>query len=52
VQLHDVLFSLVDERSESSGERLAKEVFSKDGVFMATSGVFEGYEGKLRQWWE
>ena len=47
VQLYDLFFTLVDTRSETSGSRLAEEIFTQDGIFMATSGSFEGGEGIL-----
>lgn len=47
VQLYDLFFTLVDTTSETSGNRLAEEVFAEDGIFMATSGSFEGGEGIL-----
>ena len=47
VQLYDLFFSLVDTRSETSGSRLAEEIFTQDGIFIATSGSFEGREGIL-----
>ncbi len=47
VQLYDLFFSLVDTRSETSGSHLAEEIFTEDGVFMATSGSFQGHEGTL-----
>ena len=45
VQLFDLLFTLVDTKSETTGERLAEEVFKSDGIFMATSGSFQGHDG-------
>ena len=48
VQLYDLFFSLVDTRSETAGIQLAEEIFTKDGVFMATSGSFQGSEGTFR----
>ena len=45
MRLYDLFFSLVDAKSETSGNRLADEIFTQDGIFMATSGSFEGDEG-------
>ncbi len=44
-QLIDRFFSLVDNKGSDSGERLAREVFTEDGKFFATSGDFEGSAG-------
>ncbi|KAI5458341.1 hypothetical protein BGZ63DRAFT_456956 [Mariannaea sp. PMI_226] len=43
IELLDLLFSLVDTKSETIGKRLAEEVFTQGGIFMATSGSFQGH---------
>ncbi|KAL5603885.1 hypothetical protein FOVSG1_006635 [Fusarium oxysporum f. sp. vasinfectum] len=42
IQLIDLHFSLLDTKSETIGERLAGEVFTEHGIFMAANGTFEG----------
>ena len=44
-QLIDHFFSLVDNKADDSGQKIAKEVFTDDGKFFATSGNFEGSAG-------
>ena len=41
-----LFFSLADDRREGVGERLAKEVFTSDGVFAGTVGKFQGSAGE------
>jgi hypothetical protein len=46
IQLIDLHFSLLDTKPETIGERLAGEVFTEHGIFMAANGTFEGRDGK------
>jgi hypothetical protein len=48
-QLLERLFSLVDNKSNDSGELLAREVFIQDGKFFGTTGNFEGSAGTSSQ---
>lgn len=45
-KLVDHFFTLVDLKSDDSGERIAKEVFTKDGIFILADGTFKGTAGK------
>ncbi|KAL5589266.1 hypothetical protein FOVSG1_011133 [Fusarium oxysporum f. sp. vasinfectum] len=41
-QLVDHFFTLVDSKFSDSGERIANEVFTKDGIFILADGTFKG----------
>lgn len=47
IHLIDLFFTLADSQDDDAGERMAKEVFTKDGVFSATRGLFRGSNGIL-----
>lgn len=42
VRLIDRYFSLVDSKDPTAGQRLADEVFAKNGKWYASLGYFEG----------
>jgi hypothetical protein len=41
----DTLFSLLDDTSETAGDKLAEDVFTHDGVMESSTGKVEGKEG-------
>ncbi|KAK2123315.1 hypothetical protein NOF04DRAFT_1282760 [Fusarium oxysporum II5] len=41
-QLVDHFFTLVDSKFSDSGERIANEIFTKDGIFILADGTFKG----------
>jgi hypothetical protein len=41
----DTLFSLLDDTSETAGDKLAEDVFADDGVMESSTGKVEGKEG-------
>ena len=46
--LIDLFYSLADDKSGTSGPRIADEVFTKDGTVMSAAGASKGTEGALR----
>lgn len=44
-QLVDHFFTLADSKADDAGERFAKEVFTRDGLFILANGTFEGTAG-------
>lgn len=44
-------FTLADTNAGDAGERLAKEIFTHDRVFILANGTCEGARGKVQKHW-